>query len=238
MNQASVGIADHPGQGELMRLVAGGLAENGLHVRYPEREGERCLTITDIKGVWCTLSVGDTGYVEWECSGQVGADADPKQIADVVTALLTGRAAHYERLGHGYDMAGVTLKGIVGIELQARGLAVDLEVYKDDNAFDAVAEIVVTNPDTRENGQVRITDDGVIEWEHDYWPDYAATTWEPEYTARLADVNKIARDVVATVKQAMFVVVPELAELTNSDSHHARAGRRLEAHGSGENEKP
>jgi hypothetical protein len=84
--------SDAAHDGALMRLVADELAVRGLRVRYPEREDERRLTITGLEGIRCELLVGDSGDVEWECSPRASDEADPKQIADVATSLLTGHA--------------------------------------------------------------------------------------------------------------------------------------------------
>src|SRR6266567_1049965 len=96
------------------------------------------------------------GDVEWECAPQAGGEMDPKQIADIAATLLTGQAQAYPRLGTGYGHGSVTFKGIVGLELKARGFHVDLEVYQDEDYFDARAEIVVTSTGSGDGATVYV----------------------------------------------------------------------------------
>jgi len=86
----------------------------------------------------------------------------------VATILLTGHGAGYPRLGRGYGQPGITVKGIVGLELKARGFDVDLEIYQDNDTYDVCGGIVATNPATSTTMNVRVSDDGVILWEYDH----------------------------------------------------------------------
>jgi hypothetical protein len=117
--------------------------------------------------------------------------------------LLTGQDGSHPRQGGGYGNPSITLKGIVGLEARTRGLEVDLEVYKDAAFCDVIAEIVVTNPDTKEPAWVRITDDGALLWQRDYWPEAATITWEPEYSAEITDPGKVANSIVNTIMRAI-----------------------------------
>jgi hypothetical protein len=189
-------------QGELMRLVADGLVGNDLDVRPPEYK-DTCRLIIGCEGARCALSVGDYGDVEWECRPNTGHKANPKKIADLATALLTGGTGEYPCLEAGYGHPGITFKGIVALELKARGLDVDLEVYKDEAYFDAHTEIVVTSPGTGEDAKVYVTDDGSVTWSRDYWAEAATVTWEPEYSGWIADPAKVADAVVGTITQVM-----------------------------------
>ncbi len=202
MSQAGAGLADRAQPGELMRLVADGLMVNGFNVRLPDREGRCSVTISSL-GARCKLSVSDFGYVEWGCSPWASDEADPKRIADLATTLLTGQGGDYPRQGSGYERPGITLKGIVGLEVRARGLKVDLEVYEYADFYDAVAEIVVTNSGAEELAWVRVTDDGAVTWQRDYWPEAAAITWEPEYSGEITDPGKVADSIVDTITRAI-----------------------------------
>ena len=158
-------IAGRTAPGELPRLVAGGLPGAGFDVRPPaDADGSR-LDIA-LPGVRRTLAVGEGGSVEWEYWPWSADDADPDLTADLATVLLTGRAGPQPRLGSGYQRENVTFKGIVGLELKARGLDVELAVYCDETAFD---EIVATVPGTGEGGgQVCVADGGGLTWTRDY----------------------------------------------------------------------
>ena len=198
--------ADRTKPGELMRLVAGGLTASGLDVRPPEHDGG-CRLRIGCPGARCELSVTDWGDIEWECWPQASSAADPGQIADVATVLLTGQTRDYPRQGNGYGHDSITFKGIVGLELKARGLAVDLEVYEDKDYFDAQAEIVVTNPASAEDATVHVTDYGSITWSRDYWAEAATVIWEPDFCGWIADPEKVADAVVATITRAMSQLV-------------------------------
>lgn len=202
MNNACGSVADRTKPGELMRLVAEGLTANGFDVRPPEYEGGCRMTI-GCQDARCSLSVSDWGDVEWECCPRASDEADPKQIADVATTLLTGRATDHPREGNGYGHDGITFKGIVGLELKARGFDVDLEVYEDADYFDARAEIVVTNPGSGQDATVHVADDGSVTWTRDYWVEAATIIWEPEFSGWIADPAKVANAVVETVTRAM-----------------------------------
>jgi hypothetical protein len=204
---SSCGLAaDGIRPGELLRLVTGGLADSGLQVRPPERDG-RCRLVIACTGARCTLAVNDWGAAEWDYCPESADHADPKKIADVATALLTGQANDFPRLGRGYDHEGITLKGIVGLELKARGLDVNLAVYPDEHYFDAHAEIVVTQPGSEEGAKVFVTDQGCLTWLRDYWDETAADVTEPD-CGPITDPAAIAAPVVESVTRATSYLRP------------------------------
>lgn len=188
--------------GELMRLVADGLTANGFEVRPPECEGGCRLTI-GCHGARCTVAVTDWADVEWEWCPWASGEAEPKQVADLATVLLTGRVQDYPRRETGHGRETITFKGIVGLELRARGFDVDLEVCRDEDCFDASAEIVVTSPDTGDEATVHVSDDGNVTWTRDYWAEAATVIWEPEFRGWIADPAKLAGTVVATITRTM-----------------------------------
>ena len=185
----------------LLRLVADGLTDRGLNVRPPERDGSCRLTIA-CAGARCTLAVNNWGDAEWEYYPRSGHDADAKQLADAATVLLTGRTDDFPRLGRGYAHEDITLKGIVGLELKARGLDVDLNVYQDEDYFDAHAEIQVTSPGSQD-AKVFVTDDGCLTWMRDYWDETATIVSEPDFSEWISDPAGVAAAVVETVTGAM-----------------------------------
>lgn len=173
--------------GELMRMVADRLRARGLNVGLPTIEEARRLSVRG-GGGRCELSVGDCGHIECEYSLPDRGEAAPERIADVATMLLTGHAGSYPRRGAGYGQPGISLKGVAGLELKARGFDVGLEVYEDYVCYDVFASIVVTNPGTGTNATIRVGDDGVIIWEQDY---------------PAAPSGKLADSIAATLTQAM-----------------------------------
>lgn len=200
-------LADRTAPGELLRLVAGGLTEAGLDVRA-RSDGEGRLDIT-LPGARCTLAVGDCGSTEWEYWPWSADDADPDLTADLATVLLTGRSGPQPCLGSGHKRENVTFKGIVGLELKARGLDVELAVYCDETAFDTIAEIIVTVPGPGDDGgQVCVADDGGLTWTRDYWAETAALVSAPSLCGQAGDPANLAGSVVEAVMRAMSLLRP------------------------------
>jgi hypothetical protein len=188
-------LAGRTAPGELLRLVADGLAGAGLDVR-PPADTDGCRLDIAWPGARCTLAVGDGGSAEWEYWPWSADEADPGLTADLATVLLTGRSGPQPRLGPGYQRDNVTFKGVVGLELKARGLDVELAVYCDETVFDTFAEIIATVPGPGDSGgQVCVTDDGCL-------------TWTRDYPAGAADPASIAASVVEAVTRAMALLRP------------------------------
>jgi hypothetical protein len=162
----SLAVCDDPGKA--MSAVAEKLAACGFGVRSPEWEESRRLTITSAERARCELTVEDGGSVRWDYRPSSGGGNDPAQMTGQVLRVLgaadTGEPRPSAR-------RGVSLKGVVGRALAARGLKVGLAVYEDPDFYDVGAEIVVTNPARPERGQVRVSDDGDITWECRYYDD-------------------------------------------------------------------
>jgi hypothetical protein len=191
-----------------MRLVGRELTGRGFDVRYPEREEARHLTLTSGTGTRSALSVMDSGVTQWECPGPEDREPDSRQITDMVTGLLTGHSPDHEDPGQAYSGEDLTLKGIVGIELRARGLHVELDVYADNEFLDVDAQIVVTSPPAGTDAQIRVSDDGAVRWNRRYTsPEYASITWEPDYLVTLRH-EKIALDVAQKIAQATLMPAP------------------------------
>jgi hypothetical protein len=136
--------------GGLMHRVAEGLARAGLDVRQDGHDGISQIDIACREG-HCTLWVSDFGTAEWEY--QPARDVDPGLAADLAAILLTGHARASAWRGPGGQH--LTFKGIVGLDLRARGLDVELAVYPEEDVLNVYAEIVVTSPaDTSSGMQV------------------------------------------------------------------------------------
>ena len=194
--------------GELRRLVAGALAEAGLDVSAPGDE-EGCRLDIALPGARCTLAVGEDGSAEWEYWPWSADDADPDLTADLATALLTGRSGPQPRLGSGHQRENVTFKGIVGLELKARGLDVELAVYTDETAFDTFAEIIATVPASGDGGgQVCVADDGGLTWSCDYLAEAAALVSAPGLCGQAAAPAHVASSVVEAVTRAVSLLRP------------------------------
>ena len=200
-------VAGRTVAGELLRLVADGLAGAGLDVR-PPADADGCRLDIAVPRARCTLAVGEGGVAEWEYWPWSADDADPGLTADLATVLLTGRSGPQPRLGSGYQRENVTFKGIVGLELKARGLDVELAVYRDETAFDAFAEIIATVPGQGDGGgQVCVADDGGLTWTRDYLADAAALSG-PGRAGQATDQAGIAGLVVEAVTRAMALARP------------------------------
>jgi hypothetical protein len=200
-------LPDRTAPGELLRLVADGLTGAGLDVRTPS-DADGCRLDIASPGARCTLAVGEGGTAEWEYWPWSADDADPSLTADLATVLLTGRSGPQPRLGPGHQRENVTFKGIVGLELKARGLDVELAVYRDETVFDVIAEIIATVPGQGGGGgQVCVADDGGLTWTRDY-PAGAATLPGPGHAGQAADPGSIAGSVVEAVTRAMALLRP------------------------------
>jgi hypothetical protein len=199
-------LADHAAPGGLLRLVADGLTGAGLDVRTPGDE-DGCRLDIVLPGARCTLAVGDCGSAEWEYCPWSPDDADPDLTADLATALLTGRTGPQPRLGSGHQRENITFKGIVGLELKARGLDVELAVYCDETSFDTFAEIIATVPGPGDDGQVCVTDDDGLTWTRDYWAETAIASG-PESCGQAADPASVVGSVVEAVTRATSLLCP------------------------------
>jgi hypothetical protein len=201
-------FADRIAPGELLRLVADGLAGAGLDV-CPPADADGCRLDIAWPGARCTLAVGECGSAEWEYWPWSADEADPDLTADLATVLLTGRTGPQPRLGSGHQRENVTFKGMVGLELKARGLDVELAVYCDETVFDTFAEIVATVPGPGDGGgQVCVSDDGGLTWTRDYLAGAAAMVSAPELGGQAAEPASIAGSVVEAVTRAMSLLRP------------------------------
>lgn len=200
MSVTGISTAERTQPGELVGLVFDGLTASGLEAHPLGGDGSR-LVIT-YPHARCVLAVSDCGLVEWECCPLPGCPPDPGQVADLATALLTGRTDVFPRLGHGYGMPDLTLKGVVGLELKARGLDAELEVYEDRAHFDARSLIVATCPAAADPATVQVSDDGCVTWTCDYWDDPATPAWDPGGVLAPGPAE-VAAAVVTTVTAAM-----------------------------------
>lgn len=193
--------ADRTRSGELLRLVMDGMAEAGFNVSPPE-PGESRAAIA-CTGGHCTLMVTDEGEATWDFCPRPADSADPAVAADLAATLLTGRSGPHPWLTR--KRGGISFKGLVGRELKARGLDVELAVYTDEAYFDAFAEIVATTP--RAGGpegvaEVCVADDGCLTWTRSYRDEAEAVT------AGGADPAGVAAAVVTTVTRAMSCLLP------------------------------
>ena len=197
--------------GELMRLVAAGLARYGWGPGTAGIQGGRRLPIT-VPGARCALTIDDSGLVTWEWRPAAGGTADPGKLAELACALLTGQAGQHPLPGEGHGPA-VTLKGAVGRELKARGLAVGLELHEDSLFFDVYAGIVASWPDGGHGEEVRVTDDGRLTWEYDCEVGTGAVlAREPGHASKgTPDPAAVAAGIVLTLAPAMSQALPDPA---------------------------
>jgi hypothetical protein len=160
---------DEPGTA--MRAVAEKLAARGFGVRSPEWEESRRLTITGAGRARCELTVEDGGSVRWDYRPGSGPGTDPAEMTALVLRVLGAAGAGEPRTR---ARPGVSLKGVVGRALAARGLKVGMQVFEDPDFYAVSAEIVVSSPARPERGQVSVSDDGDLTWECRYYDDDTA----------------------------------------------------------------
>ena len=112
---------DEPGTA--MRAVAEKLAARGSGVRSPEWEESRRLTITSAGRARCELTVEDGGPVRWDYRPRSGRGTDPAEMTALMLRVLGAPGEPRTRVH-----PGVSLKGVVGRALAARGVKVGMEV--------------------------------------------------------------------------------------------------------------
>lgn len=151
--------------GAAMRQVAEKLAAQGFEVCFPEGPDSRCLTVTNLPGTTCDLTVEDSGAITWDYWRSVRQGADPGRVAALALRLLTDGSADLPPASAAVVPAGCGLPGIVGRELEAEGMDVHLDVYADHICFEVAAEIVVANPARPERGRIRVGDEAGLVWE-------------------------------------------------------------------------
>jgi hypothetical protein len=193
--------------GGLLDLVTSGLAARGLDVRAPDGEADLVIGCHDARSF---LWVAEPGHAEWDWFPPEGQAPDPKQVADMVTVLMSDGDPDLSRRGLGYGHPGITLKGVVGMELEARGLDVRLGIYQDDRHYDVEAEVVVTSRASRHAGTVYVTEDCALTWTRDYW--VGDDTPEADSLEWIANPVQVADAIVASIVQAMSVACPVTAE--------------------------
>ena len=210
MTTTRVGAEELAGAVGLMRQVLSVTDRDpaaGLDVR-PPADADGCRLDIAWPGARCTLAVGEGGSAEWEYWPWSADDANPDLTADLATVLLTGRTRPQPRLGSGHQLENVTFKGIVGLELKARGLDVELAVYCDETVFDTFAEIIATVPGSGDVAHVCVADDGGLTWTRDYLAEAAALVSAPGLCGQAADPTSIASSVVEAVTRAMALLRP------------------------------
>jgi hypothetical protein len=148
-----------------MRQVAEKLAAHGFEVCFPEGPESRCLTITNLPGATCDLTVEDSGAITWDYWRSVRTGADPGRVAALALRLLTDGSADLPPASSAVVPAGCGLPGIVGRELEAAGMDVHLDVFADKICFEVTAEVVVVNPARPERGRIRVGDEAGLVWE-------------------------------------------------------------------------
>jgi hypothetical protein len=195
-----------------MRLVGGGLEVRGFDIRYPDGarfpgpDAGYCLKFGGLTGMRCWVCVTDEGLVEWEWVPAGTQNADPWQVGNLVASMLAGRSvdcAREVRLP-----PDISLKGAVGHHLKASGLDVSLNVYADDDRYETVSDIAVTDPSPHSDWTVYVTDNGAVSWLHDFWPD--STVPPPDSDPAQEDVERIAKTIVDAIALAVSRAIPAL----------------------------
>lgn len=161
---------DEQSNGELAdratRAIADGLTAQGLDIRSPAGERSRFLKITNARGMFCELAIGEEGSVTWECRPFSGGATRPAAIAAMVLAVLGSEPRADYCSAPPALFTGLTLKGAAGRALREHGMQVFLHVLDcDDDRCEVYAEIEVTNPARPDQGRAHVDDDGLVLWE-------------------------------------------------------------------------
>jgi hypothetical protein len=149
----------------VLLAIADELTAVDFEARSPVWEGSAYMKISNARGALCELTIADGGTVTWDYRSRDGRHIHPDQITGIVLDLLNpGHDQHPVAIpAHQPD---VTLKGAVGRALAGHGLQVTLKLLdRDDDFYEAYAEIEVTNPADPARGTARVTDDGDLSWQ-------------------------------------------------------------------------
>ncbi len=195
--------------GALLGLVMDGLTGSGFDVRPPRYAESRRLAIA-WPAARCTLTVSDGGYVEWEYCPRSPTATGPDLAADLVTTLLTGNPGPFPRLVREHGRENMTFKGVVGRELMARGLDVELAVYQDGDFFDTAAEIVATASGIDQDAKLCVTDQGIVTWVRDYSAETTPTSG-PGLCGQITGPASVTASVVGAITRAMTYLRPGTA---------------------------
>lgn len=164
MNRAS-GDSDAWGPGEFLRLVAAELTGTGLDARLAACDGSFYVTVGGLNGVHCEVTLGDRyGSVACQYWPHAGVTFSVMDSMSLAVSLLTGEAITGIPGPDGRMPAGDSLMSVAGRELKARGFDVWLDVDTSQLIYQAVAELVVTNPGGLEYPKVVIAEDGSVTW--------------------------------------------------------------------------
>jgi hypothetical protein len=147
------------------------------------------------------FDVGDDG--EAELIYRPAEPGDPRWLADLATALLTGNPAP---AGHDPLPARhgeLSTKSAVGVDLRHRGFGVELEVHTDDLFFEVSAEVVATNPDSPHQAVVSVSDRGFLTLQRDFGERHAVDDPATPGYLWLPDLAPVADDVAEIVTMAV-----------------------------------
>jgi serine/threonine-protein kinase RsbW len=144
--------------------IADALTGSGFDVRSPAWENAVNLKVTNVRSALCELTISSEGRFTWDYSTFDGGRTRAEHIISIVLDLLSP----------GWDdtiavrlpsLPDLTLKGLVGRALVERGLDVSLSLpERDEQFFEAYAEISIGNPAEPDRGTVRVADHGAISW--------------------------------------------------------------------------
>ena len=144
--------------------IADILTGSGFDVRSPAWEDAVNLKVTNARSALCELTISSDGHVTWDYTTFDGGRTSAEHIVSIVLDLLSPAwdDAISLRLS---ALPDLTLKGLAGRALVERGMDVSLSLPgRDEQFFEAYAEIAITNPAEPGRGTVRVADHGAICW--------------------------------------------------------------------------
>jgi hypothetical protein len=148
---------------ESMRIIAEGLAKRGLTVRTTRCEDSRLLKVTGTGKAACDVTVADDCGFTCEYIARRSRRSSPADTARVVARMLGTDYANPQQYAHLHR--GVTSAGAIGREMKARGMTVAMNVIEDEEIYDVIADVVITNPVQPERGEVHVGNDDWVYWE-------------------------------------------------------------------------
>ena len=158
------------GEGHLVLAVADILTGHGFDVQDPERAAVSLLRVMNVPGALCDLAFHVGGRVEIEYRLCDPCQAEPAQMARIVTILLGAAHRPASRPDRGRMPAphgDGTVCGAACRMLADRGLRIQLTPRVDQFRYEVFTVAAVTNPNRPDRGTARIFGDNSIQWAGD-----------------------------------------------------------------------
>jgi hypothetical protein len=138
-----------------------GLTARGFTVDEPDEISSQCF-YEHLGGAYCEMDLLVTGALVWVYEPRWRPDFGPGHAACMVLALLTGTGRPAPEMPPAGP--GLALKDAAARMLGGCGLVTEpVDIYY--GPGEASAQVMVTNLASPQRGNVRVSDEGIVQWE-------------------------------------------------------------------------